>query len=255
MDFRHDGVSIHYVTAGEGDPILFLHGLGGRHENWSHQVASFSRTHRAIAIDLPGHGRSGGGRAISFLDYWRSIEALLDHLELESVTLCGLSKGARAGLMLAVRRPIRVTRMIVVNAFIHLTPEDAKRRHELYDLLTLGDGGVQWAQALLDLMGVRDHPAIVRGFRRSLAEIDPLHIRARFLEMLGFDQRAELADPRCRALIVRGTNDGFIPAYCATDLLASVPCGWHASLDTGHLPYLEDPTRFDCLVRSFLSHR
>jgi pimeloyl-ACP methyl ester carboxylesterase len=89
MEFRHDGVTIHYATAGTGSPILFLHGLGGRLENWSQQMATFSRTHQAIAIDLPGHGRSEG-REIDFLDYWQSIEGLLDHLGLESATLCGL---------------------------------------------------------------------------------------------------------------------------------------------------------------------
>jgi pimeloyl-ACP methyl ester carboxylesterase len=73
--------------------------------------------------------------------------------------------------------------------------------------------------------------------------------------MLGFDQRPELVNLHCRTLIVRGTNDGFIPAYCATDLLAGAECGWHASLDTGHLPYLEDPAQFNALLQSFLVHR
>jgi pimeloyl-ACP methyl ester carboxylesterase len=152
MEVRHDGVVIHYVTAGKGNPILFLHGLGGRLENWSLQIAEFRQTRRVIAVDLSGHGRSSG-REISFLDYWRWIEALLDHLGLESATLCGFFKGSRAGLMLATRRPARVSRMIVVNAFLHLTNEDAERRRDLYDLLTLGDGGVRWAEAPLDLMG------------------------------------------------------------------------------------------------------
>jgi pimeloyl-ACP methyl ester carboxylesterase len=83
-----------------------------------------------------------------------------------------------------------------------------------------------------------------------LQQSHPEHIRDRFLEMLAFDQRSELPDLRCRTLVVRGTSDSFIPAYCASDLLAEIPCGWHASIATGHLPYLEDPARFDGLLRS-----
>ncbi len=254
MRFSHDGHQIHYVAAGQGAPVLFLHGLGGRVENWVHQIAFVSKTHQAIAIDLPGHGRSEG-REVSFLEYWRSIEALLDHLEVSSVTMCGLSKGARAGLMLAARRPERVSGMVVVNAFTHLTPEDAARRKALYDLLTLGDGGASWAEALLDQMGVRAHPAIVRGFRRSLQDIDPAHIRARFSEMVDFDQRPELKEIRCPTLIVRGERDDFVPAYCASDLHTGINGAGKVTLDLGHLPYLEDPSAVNAAIGAWLDRQ
>ena len=254
MYFSHDGNRIHYVAVGQGAPVLFLHGLGGRVENWVHQIAFVSKTHQAIAIDLPGHGRSEG-RDVSFLDYWRTIEALLDHLDLPAVTLCGLSKGARAGLMLATRRPARVSGMIVINAFTHLEPEDAARRKALYELLTLGDGGASWAEALLDLMGVRAHPAIVRGFRRSLKDIDPAHIRARFSEMVDFDQRPELKEIRCPTLIVRGEQDDFVPAYCASDLMAGIEGAEIVTLDLGHLPYLEDPAAFNAALGARLDQQ
>jgi len=254
MHFGHDGNRIHYAAAGEGRAVLFLHGLGGRVENWTHQIAFVSKTHRAIAIDLPGHGRSEG-REVSFLDYWRTIEALLDHLDLPSAILCGLSKGARTGLMLAARRPERVSGLVIVNAFTHLTLEDAARRKALYELLKLGDGGARWAEALLDQMGVRGHPAIVRGFRRSLRDIDPAHIRARFSEMVDFDQRPELKDIRCPTLIIRGERDDFVPAYCASDLRAGIKGAVTVTLDLGHLPYLEDPAGFNAALGAWLEQQ
>lgn len=252
MRFVHDGREVHYVAVGQGQPVVLLHGLGGRADNWVHQLQFLSKTHQAIAIDLPGHGRSEG-RDVCFLDYWRTIEALLDHLGLEEATLCGLSKGSRAGLMLAARRPSRVSSMIVINAFTHLEAEDAARRKDLYDLLTLPDGGASWAEALLDLMGVRAHPAIVRGFRRSLRDIEPAHIRARFLEMLAFDQRTELAEVACPTLVIRGQRDGFIPPYCSREILAGIRNSAVAALDLGHLPYLEDPAAFNRLLGAHLA--
>jgi pimeloyl-ACP methyl ester carboxylesterase len=252
MDFRHDGNVIHYVAAGMGDPVIFLHGLGGRLDNWVHQLKALSKTHQAIAVDLPGHGHSGG-RDVGFLDYWRTIEALLDHLGIRSATLCGLSKGARTGLMLASRRPNRVSAMIVVNAFAYLTPQDMAQRKALYDLLMIGDGGSRWAEALLDQMGVRAHPVIVRGFLRSLRDIDPTHIRARFLEMLAFDQRPELLDVTCPVLVVRGAKDDFVPAYCASELASLIRKASQVTLDLGHLPYLEDPEVFNGILADFLA--
>lgn len=251
MEFGHDGHAIRYVTAGHGKPLLFLHGLGGRLENWVHQMDAFARGHRVIAVDLPGHGRSGG-REVSFLEYWRTLEALLDHLDLANVAICGLSKGARTGLMLAARRPERVNAVAVVNAFAHLDPADAHLRHALYDLLLERDGSIRWAEELLDRMGVRSHPAIVSGFLRSLADLDPAHIHARFLEMLAFDQREELAKVSCPVLIVRGTRDDFVPAYCAIDLAMALPSARRIELDLGLLPYLEDRTAFNTMLADFL---
>ena len=72
MIFEHDGVSIHYVSAGEGQPLVFLHGLGGQLENWINQIAHFAKTHHVIALDLPGHGRSDGGE-IGFLVFVNTV--------------------------------------------------------------------------------------------------------------------------------------------------------------------------------------
>lgn len=252
MIFEHDGVSIHYVSAGEGQPLVFLHGLGGQLENWINQIAHFAKTHHVIALDLPGHGRSGGGE-IGFLDHWRSLDALLDHLGLTNAVICGLSKGARVALMLAARRPERVLGLVAVNAWVHLTPGDRARRCALYDLLQTADGRQIWAKALLEMMGVASFPAISRGFHRSLDRIDPLRLRELFYEMAGFDQRQELMEVSCPVLVVRGAKDAFVPGYSADDLSRLLPRAQQVTLPhRGHLPYLEDPAEFQATVETFL---
>src|SRR5260221_14256333 len=52
------GAEVNYAEIGEGEPIIFLHGLGGCWRNWLETLPHFGRTHRAIAIDLPGFGES-----------------------------------------------------------------------------------------------------------------------------------------------------------------------------------------------------
>src|SRR5271156_3257167 len=51
-------VRFHYVEAGQGEPIVFLHGIPDSWYQWHHQMAALSTTHRCIAIDLKGYGQS-----------------------------------------------------------------------------------------------------------------------------------------------------------------------------------------------------
>jgi pimeloyl-ACP methyl ester carboxylesterase len=156
--------------------------------------------------------REGGN--VPFKLYWKAIRTLRDHLDTQRITICGLSKGARAALMFAVHHPDRVDRIVVINAFVHLNSADRQARLDLYDLLLEPDGGRAWADRLLHL----SYGAIVRGFLRSLETIDPVHIHAIFRELLAFDQRIELPDVACPVLLVRGDRDSFVPAYCVEEL-------------------------------------
>jgi sigma-B regulation protein RsbQ len=253
MIFEWDNRRIHVVDEGSGPALLFLHGLGGNADNWLHQRRFFLRTHRVLSLDLPGHGRSQG-REVGFRDYWHVIEALLDTVGVTSAAICGLSTGARAGLAFAARRPERVSRLVVVNAFMHLKPEDETRRLALYDLLAEDDGARLWAKRLLDSMGVADHPAIVRGFLKSLDAIDPAHIRSLFRELIAHDQRPELEKIACPVLLVRGERDGFVPPYCVEELQRILPNSQIVRMpDRGHLPYLEDPAGFNRIASDFIA--
>jgi hypothetical protein len=74
-------------------------------------------------------------------------------------------------------------RIIVVNAFMHLAPDDEAKRLALYDIVAQKDGARSWANQLLDSMGVANRPAIVRGFLKSLDAIDPEPIQSIFREL------------------------------------------------------------------------
>ena len=250
FDWRDE--TIHYVDEGNGPVLVLLHGLGGNAENWLLQRRHFSATHRVLSLDLPGHGRSTG-RSVSFADYAQVIEAMLDHAGVARATLCGLSKGARTGIGFAARHPHRIAGMVIVNAFLHLEADDRTRRLALYDLLLEEDGLERWADQLLNLMGVEGHPAIVRGFHRSLESLDPAHIRGIFRQQIDWDQRPDLQHISCPVLVVQGMRDGFIPGYCADDMLDGLRDGRRVVLDTGHLPYLEAPAVFNRVLSDFLS--
>ncbi|WP_431049066.1 alpha/beta fold hydrolase [Roseateles sp. L2-2] len=263
MFFQHDGHRIHFTDdgpgggagegEGEGDALLFLHGLGGNALNWTYQRQHFASRRRVICLDLPGHGKSEG-KSIPFLDFGDVVEGLIDHLGIDRLAVCGLSKGARVGLQLAARSPDRVSAAIAVNAFLHLSPADEAARFALYDLLLRGDEGKAiWATRLLTQMAVPEDSRIHRGFMRSLETLDGAFIRALFQQIMDADQRPEVTGVRSPTLLLRGGKDGLVPAYCHDELQSLIPdCASVVLEDCGHLPYLESPERFNLALENFL---
>jgi sigma-B regulation protein RsbQ len=252
MNFEFETANIHFTEEGSGPPLIFLHGLGGSADNWLYQRRYFSRARTVICPDMPGQGRSTG-LDIAFVRYADVLSGLLDSLHITTCEIVGLSKGARVGLTLAARYPDRVSSLVLVNTFVCLTPEDRKKREDLYALLANGDGGQQWARRLVADMGIAPNSTIARGFMRSLNAINPEHIRRIFLEVIKYDQRVELQNVKARVLILRGEADHFVPSYCAVYLSERLRKSEQIVMrDCGHLPYLERPEEFNRLVEDFL---
>ncbi len=109
--FASSGNSLHYVEAGSGDPIVFLHGFPSYWFSFARQIEALSSSHRIIAIDGLGAGRSdapidhGQYRLDTMADH---VVALLDVLEIESAHLVGHDWGAAFAFGIAQRHPERV---------------------------------------------------------------------------------------------------------------------------------------------------
>src|SRR5688572_26047675 len=90
-----DGVDMSYLVAGSGDPALvFVHCGNCRKEIWTETLDAFSPDYRVVAMDLPGHGRSGANRKEwSLPALGADVAALVEHLKLTNVILVGNSLG------------------------------------------------------------------------------------------------------------------------------------------------------------------
>jgi pimeloyl-ACP methyl ester carboxylesterase len=120
-----DGVDMAYLDRGRGEPALvFVHCGNCRKEIWTETLAAFEGEHRVVAMDLPGHGRSGARRAPSLPSFGADVAALMDHLKLGRVVLVGNSLGGPVSLEAARRLgKERVLGVVVVD-----TLHDVERR-------------------------------------------------------------------------------------------------------------------------------
>jgi pimeloyl-ACP methyl ester carboxylesterase len=117
-EFGYDGHRIRYDTYGEGDRVVILaHGLLMNRRMFSRLGPVLAeRGHRAICVDLLGHGRSDRPedlRQYTMPLFARQVSKLIDHLRIESAVVGGTSLGANVALELATREPKKVRGLVI----------------------------------------------------------------------------------------------------------------------------------------------
>jgi pimeloyl-ACP methyl ester carboxylesterase len=262
-----DGRRVHVVDigSGAGTPVVFIHGLSGRWQNWLENIPPIAAHRRAIALDLPGFGRSQLPTApISIPHYAAVLDRLCDLLELESVLLVGTSMGGAVAAEAALRFPERVERLVLVSpAAVSITDFNPAPAAALLAALArtpLGtpDGmrailGRRRARHLALAMLVR-HPTRIRtdilweliGGRAADG------VAGAWDALIGQELRGQLSAIAQPTLIVHGREDMLVPVADSAWLSKQLP---NARLevfhDTGHLAMLERPVRFNELLLDF----
>lgn len=109
-----DGGWLHYTSAGEGDPVVLIHGFGLDCGMWEPQWRAFAQRHRVIRYDLRGYG--GSSLPEGTYSHVDDLLALLAFLGSAPVHLVGLSLGGRVALRVAVQEPRAVRSLTLADA-------------------------------------------------------------------------------------------------------------------------------------------
>ncbi len=120
-------VSLYYEKSGQGNPILLLHGNGETHEIYDKLIPKLSRDYTVYAIDSRGHGSSS---KVQTLDYGRMAEDIVQFISLQNITnpiLYGFSDGGIIGLIMAVRYPNLLSKLIISGA--NINPKGIKTKY------------------------------------------------------------------------------------------------------------------------------
>ena len=115
---EQDGLRMHYVEKGAGEPVLLLHGEPTWGFLYRRMIPALSAVGRVIAPDLFGFGRSDKPRSqedYSYAGHYRSIERFVLELDLARLTIVVHDWGGPTGLRLAVSHPARVERLVILN--------------------------------------------------------------------------------------------------------------------------------------------
>ncbi len=114
MDIRH-----HTLEAGEGMPLILLHGNGEDGSYFKRQIPCFSKNYHVIALDTRGHGQTPRGSApFSLAQFAEDLKDFMDERGIEKAHILGFSDGGNIAILFALRYPGRVERLILNGANI-----------------------------------------------------------------------------------------------------------------------------------------
>jgi pimeloyl-ACP methyl ester carboxylesterase len=262
---------MNYVDIGseDGPPIVFIHGLSGSWQNWLENLPYFAQKRRCIAMDLPGFGHSDMPREkISISGYARQVDALCEQLDLGACVVVGNSMGGFVTAELAIRHPDRVDRACLAAA-AGISSTNLRRRPLLTAARIVGAlGAASAAQNRLIVARPRLRWAFTNFVFRHPARIaaDLMYEQVRGAGKPGlydaldaltsYDFRDRLPEIKAPALIVWGEHDMLVPVEDAEEFERLIPQSRTVILeDTGHVPMLERPQKFNELLEELIEGR
>lgn len=250
--------------------MLCVHGLGGSAAGWG-AFAAKVRTHRVLAVDLPGHGRSPAeGRSVAVRDAALTVEALIAELGLGKVVLVGHSMGSAVAVLVAAAAPDAVERLVLLAPPL---PRDGLRvvSRELIPHVALcacprlglfflrrrvgRQTMEEYVSGRLRLTceSVHDRDGLVEAMTAELqaaydGEDDPLDCFIRAARSVGVmvgqgrRYRALLSSLRTPVRVIHGAEDRVLKPGTLAQLRELQP-DWETHLlsGVGHMPHLEAP--------------
>jgi pimeloyl-ACP methyl ester carboxylesterase len=265
------GRRVNVIELGSGQPIVFIHGLGGSWQNWLEQLPVFAREHRVIAFDLPGFGASDmPAEKITIPGYGRFVDALLDELGVSAAAVVGNSMGGFIGVEMAIRFPQRVERLALVSA-AGLSIEYQRNERALALLNTFDNrlaAYTGWVASRSDTLARRPRARqMIFGIVAHRPDLLPAPLVAEQVRGSGkpgfvpaldaltdYPIRDRLGEIACPVLIVWGSKDKLVPARDADEFARLIPNArkvvWP---ETGHVAMLERPAAFNGLLEAFLA--
>lgn len=112
-----NGLDIHYKDIGEGPTIVLVHGIMSSLHTWNDWMDELSKTHRVIAMDVPGYGLTGAPDDADFNEEYllSTFEAFIHEIELDKFALVGNSLGGYISAQYASSHPDKITNLILLD--------------------------------------------------------------------------------------------------------------------------------------------
>ena len=252
------------LQAGEGEPMVLMHGTAGHLETYAYNFGPFSSRCRVIAYDFPGGGyTTHAEHPLELPTYVDHLHGLLDTLKIERAHLQGESLGGWVALKYAARHPQRVASLILN------TPGGTMARPEVMEKIRVlsqhaaDDPSDERVRARLEwlmadkssvtdeLLGIRRGIYRRPGFAQSMRHI--LCLQDAQIRQRNLVTDAELAAIKAPTLVIWTSDDPSGPAAAGMDMARKVSgARFELIPNAGHWPQWEQAERFNALVLDFL---
>ena len=252
--------TLSFRQSGDGPAALvLLHGLGSGSASWQRQLAHFAPSHRVIAWEAPGYGRSEplDSPAPEAAAYADALEALRTELGLERLHLVGHSMGGLIAAAYAARHPQCVRTLTLSHAAIGFGPLQGSERlrgllARLPEFEALGPAAYADKFAP-NLVAADAAPEVLERVRTVMGGLNPAGYRQGVQLLARGDIFPHLSAVRAPTMVLWGTADRIAPeADMAAMVQALSGATYRVLPGVGHAPYLEAPEAYNALLEGHL---
>jgi 2-hydroxy-6-oxonona-2,4-dienedioate hydrolase len=253
-----NGLDISYLDVGQGPSLLLIHGLGADLTRFEHNIGYLSQTHRVIAIDLPGFGKSErNGKQYDGKLFVDTIEALRERLALGKVSLVGNSMGGWVSLLYTKYFKENVTSLVLIApAFVQGLPSSVtaatlitgaspntqtQMQNYLSRVTPFHEYNANDVQELLAQHQQKNRGKAIAAIAKSLSNAEYV-----------FTDK-ELAEIATRTLILHGDSDGIVPFSSSKGLMQKLANAEIVAIkEAGHWPQWDNAEKVNQLLTTFL---
>lgn len=246
-------------SAGRGDLVLLLHGIGGNATNWRSQLLGLSDNFLMVAWDMRGYGLSDSYPGpLRFSELCNDILRVLAHYGRVTLHLVGLSMGTVIAFEFLQRHPGFV-RSLTICSGTHraglMAPERriAFLEDQLRPLET-GQPPSSIAHSVARfLLGPKASREALDSLAQSISSLDPTSYLKALAAVTSFAEEPRLEDIRVPVHVVSGADDTLVRPQVMRSMARRIPTAVFTELpDSGHLCNLEQPKAFNTVIGSFL---
>jgi pimeloyl-ACP methyl ester carboxylesterase len=253
---RASGLEIAYERAGEGPPLVFVHGAGVDGRMWQPQLAALADEFTVVAWDEPGAGRSSDVPAdFGLPDYASCLAALIEAVALGPAHVAGLSWGGTVVLELCRYHPGLVASLILIDTYAgwkgSLPEEEVRARVEGVRQM-LAAPAEEFDPTPPGLFAGDPPAEFVPLLEDMAADVRPESLRVQLLVMAEADQRDLLPRIAVPTLLIWGEQDARSPLGVARQFEQAIPDTKLVVIPRcGHVSNLEQPERVNEAVSEF----
>lgn len=258
------GASIHYETAGSGEPLVLIPGFASGIWSWKYQFDEFSKHFRVIAFDPRGIGllQINAAAPNSIECIADDVAAMLDKLHIERANILGTSFGGFVTLEFALRYPERVNKIVLACTSYggpgHVPPS--------MEILTAfaSTKGLNSKERIRQYLTMAFSPDFVIGSSNIVDDFCRLREQNNvpenvYLNQLAsatmFDISPHIAEIKSETLVLAGDRDTVVPMQNSINLAEAMPNTTLEIIVGGsHMFFVEQPERFNAIVTEFLNN-
>jgi len=249
-------ININYEITSEGEPLLFIHGLGSSLRDWEDQVPVFSKNFKVITLDLRGHGQTDKPKGpYSIAMFADDIAELIESIKVSPVHVVGISLGGAIGFNLAIDHPNITKSLTVVNMGASVPIKTFKEKQMFFLRIAIVKmmGMRKMGEVLAKRLFIKPEQEELRErMATRWAENDKKAYLSSLKTLKNWSVLERLHEMKCPTLIISADED-YTPLEVKKEYTALIPDAKLVVIeDARHAVSVEKPEEFNTILMDFL---